>query len=71
MVSFLTFIGIVWCVNQTWELQINFGNYLKHTRPKSKLRWLWWSMCDNDGICNICDSRMPKFAWRKHEKTNE
>jgi len=70
MQNLFIFIGIIWCINLTWEFQINFGNYLKHTRPKSKLRWIWWSMCDNDGICDFCDSRIPKSIWGKYEKVD-
>lgn len=52
--TFLTIFGILWFLNFTWDLQINFGNYLKHTHSKSKLRKIWWSMCDQIGYCNFC-----------------
>ena len=69
--SVLLFLGIILIVNMTWGLQINFGNYLKHTHPKSWLRKIWWSMCDIDGICDLCDSRVPKSIWGKYEKIDK
>lgn len=62
----LKIVLIVWLLNMSWSLQINFGNYLKHTRPQSWLRKLWWSMCDNDGICDFCDGHVSKlWIWEK------
>lgn len=54
MENLLTVIGILWFINLTWEVQLGFGNYLKHTHPDSKLRKIWWSMCDIDGYCRFC-----------------
>ena len=50
----LKFVFIVWILNQSWSLQVHFGNYLKHIRPNSWFRKIWWSMCDVDGGCSIC-----------------
>ena len=55
MVIFLIFIGIMWVMNLSWEFQVGFGNYLKHTHPKSWVRIFWWSMCDVEGSCPLCD----------------
>lgn len=54
MNNFLIILGILYIINFTWEFQINFGNYLKHTHPKSLLRKIWWSMCDQNGFCEYC-----------------
>jgi hypothetical protein len=52
----LKIVLIVWILNKSWSLQIGFGNYLKHTRPKSWFRKIWWSACDFDGGCNLCST---------------
>lgn len=58
-------IVIFYLLGETFfRLQIHFGNYLKHTHPKSWLRKIWWSSCDLDNICEYCEEKLPKCTNR-------
>lgn len=55
-----TALFFLYCFSLSWPIQVRFGNYLKHTHPQSWLRKVWWSMCDNDGVCEICDTHFSR-----------
>lgn len=37
-------IGYLYFAWWTWSAQVWVGNWLYSYHPKSKLRWIWWSM---------------------------
>lgn len=62
MITFFLLWGVVSFLYWTWEIQVHFGNWLKHNYPNSKLRILWWSLCDIEGGCDVCyDWLNPKY----------
>jgi len=50
----LKIILFVWLGNVFLTLFISLGNYLKHTRPNSWFRKIFWASCDSDGGCRLC-----------------
>ena len=50
----LKIILFIYMINHMWTFGIYFGNYLKHTHPKSFFRKIFWSSCDIDGQCDLC-----------------
>lgn len=44
-----------------YSIKEMFGNWLYHFRPKSKLRWIWWSMCEQvNNVCCFCKRKELK-----------
>jgi len=57
----------------TWIMQIKFGNFLKHHKPNSWIRKVWWSMCDQERGCEFCSAECKTCGWinnhQKHDPT--